>query len=254
MQKALLVTSLSVVLGCAADDTEADGHVDDHAEWGYHGDLGPAHWGDLEGSMQCKDGQAQSPLALSSTLASEDLSDLAHHYQPSGVSIVNNGHTLQYNYDPGSKLRLGEVDHELLQFHFHAPSEHTLDGKQFPMEVHFVHRAESGGLAVVGVFIEEGAENQALIDAAWEHLPRKADEVHEDADALFNALELLPQGPTYRYAGSLTTPPCTEGVAWHVFAEPISFSGPQIAKFTDIFSGNYRPVQPLAMRGVTFGD
>jgi carbonic anhydrase len=253
MQRALLFSSLCVVLGCANEDDQDEGHVDDHA-WGYHGDLGPDHWGEIPGNMQCSDGLAQSPVALMSGLAAEDLPDLAHAYQPSGVSIVNNGHTLQYNYDPGSVLHIGGAEHELLQFHFHAPSEHTLDGKQYPMEVHFVHRSSAGALAVVGAFIEEGAESQALIDAAWDHLPLEAEQTHVDADAQFNALELLPDGSTFRYAGSLTTPPCSEGVAWHVFERPIQFSAAQIEKFTSIFQGNYRPVQPAEMRTVAFGN
>lgn len=122
------------------------------------------------------------------------------------------------------------------------------------MEVHFVHRSDDGDLAVVGVFIEEGEEHPALADAAWDRLPLEANETHQDDEAMFNAFDLLPSGPTFRYAGSLTTPPCSEGVAWHVFEEPISFSSEQIAQYTDIFDGNYRPAQSLEERTVAFGD
>jgi carbonic anhydrase len=169
------------------------------------------------------------------------------HYQPSKVNIINNGHTIQVNYDPGSYIEIDGVRYDLQQFHFHAPSEHTINGKLAEAELHLVHKSADGKLAVVGILIEVGAENPAF-KSTWDNLPVAKGPVQQLSMEV-NAAAMLPAvQETYRYEGSLTTPPCTEGVKWNVMVEPIEMSEAQLAAFTHIFEGNNRPVQPLEGR------
>jgi carbonic anhydrase len=255
MSKRLILMTLAVhALGCAADDdgSPSDDGMNDH--WTYDGEHGPEHWGELPGNEACSNGELESPIALESGEEAEDLPDLELEYEQSGVSIHNSGHSLQWDYDPGSSLRIGDDEYELVQFHFHAPSEHTLDGRRYPMEAHLVHRSADDQLAVLGAFIEEGARNEMLEDARWSAMPELAESSYEDEDALFNASELVPGGATYRYHGSLTTPPCTEGIAWHVFEAPIAMSAEQIERFTELYMNNSRPVQPVDPSMFAFGQ
>lgn len=257
MQRMLAATMLTALLLLAACGSEDDGGPpanDDPPHWSYDGEHGPDHWGELFGFMDCANGMIESPVALESGLEPADLPDLELDYDISQVAILNSGHSVQYDYDPGSHLRVGGKSYELLQFHFHAPSEHTLDGREYPMEVHLVHRSEEGELAVLGAFIEEGEAHEMLVDAAWASLPATADERHVDADAMFNAAELVPGGNSYRYVGSLTTPPCTEGIAWHVFDTPITLSSEQIEAFTALYSNNARPAQDVPAHMLAYGD
>jgi carbonic anhydrase len=241
-------------LGCATDDDEQQDGDGDHGSWSYEGDHGPEHWGSLPGYEACDNGELESPVALEADGEPEDLPDLRLEYESSGVSIHNSGHSLQWNYDSGSSLFVGDDEYELLQFHFHAPSEHTLDGRRYPMEVHLVHSSEDGELAVLGAFIEEGARHEMLEDAQLNEVPAEADTKHEDPDALFDASELVPAGASYRYAGSLTVPPCTEGIAWHVFETPIALSAEQIEQITTLYPSNARPVQEVEPSMLAFGE
>jgi carbonic anhydrase len=166
------------------------------------------------------------------------------HYKPSPLKIVNNGHTIQVNYAPGSYAELGGKRYELAQFHFHSPSEHTVAGKHSEMEVHLVHRDSEGGLAVVGVLLRKGHEIAGL-QGVWDHLPQNEEETTVEG-ASVDASSLLPRhSEFYNYSGSLTTPPCSEGVAWYVMVEPVEVSVEQIGAFQAIVSANARPVQPL---------
>ncbi|PHQ94334.1 MAG: carbonate dehydratase [Pseudoalteromonas sp.] len=150
----------------------------------------------------------------------------------------------ELNYAAGSSLQSEGAEYDLLQFHFHSPSEHTLNGKSFPLEVHFVHKAQDGTLAVVGVMFEEGAENAELAKI-WKDMPKAANDV-TTSDVTVNAGNLLPVDQTViRYAGSLTTPPCSEGVKWHVMTSPIEVSKEQVEKFLSTVPANNRPLQPL---------
>ena len=164
--------------------------------------------------------------------------------------VVNNGHTIQVDFDDGDSLSIGDERFKLVQFHFHAPSEHTVAGRSLPMEVHLVHRSDSGVFAVVGVLIAEGRHNPAY-DPIWEHLPRET-EAHESlAELTIDLEELLPKRRlAFRYIGSLTTPPCSEGVRWFVLAEPVELSAEQIAAFAAIYDHNNRPTQPLHGRSL----
>jgi carbonic anhydrase len=212
-----------------------------------------AHWGDLEaGFAHCKNGKAQSPINLEKAQTGP-LAPMAFKYQDASLSIVNNGHTIQVNLPKGSSARIGGQEYELLQFHFHGPSEHRVDGQSFPLEVHFVHKNKAGELAVVGVFLTEGKANPAL-QKMWGHLPKDVNKEQKVEAVKINPATLLPAGKThYHYNGSLTTPPCSEKVNWNVMADPVEISKEQIAQFQALYKNNARPVQPMHGRALVRG-
>jgi carbonic anhydrase len=216
--------------------------------WSYEGDTGPEHWGSLSPDFAtCAKGVEQSPVDIPAN-APLNPADLTFSYQPSAVTIFNNGHTIQVNYDPGSSLTLNGVKYDLVQFHFHTASEHAIGGQHEPMEIHFVHRNAQGGLAVVGVLLKSGGENPTYAPI-FQNLPPQASQPAPVAGAAVDANQLLPAQHTYwRYNGSLTTPPCTEGVKWLVMNTPVEVSDAQIAAFTNIFKNDKRPVQPFNAR------
>jgi carbonic anhydrase len=216
--------------------------------WSYEGDTGPDHWGNLSPDFAaCATGAEQSPIDIPANAALNP-ADIAFNYQPSAVNIFNNGHTIQVNYDQGSSIALNGVRYDLLQFHFHAASEHAIGGQHDPMEIHFVHRNAQGGLAVIAVLLRSGSENAAYAPL-FQHLPQQVGQPAPVAPATVDANALLAAQRTYwRYNGSLTTPPCTEGVKWLVMNTPVEVSDAQIATFTAIFQHNQRPVQPFHAR------
>ena len=218
------------------------------AHWGYSGNQGPKNWGNLSTAyVLCKDGQMQSPVDISQT-QSAGMAELKLDYLATPLSIVNNGHTIQVNYRPGSHLVSGQHSYKLLQFHFHTPSENTTNGRPYAMEMHLVHRDAEGQLGVVAVFFKEGGSNIALQEI-WNHLPKDVNkETHIDG-IVVNAHDLLPRSQDYyRFVGSLTTPPCSEGVQWYVFKEPVEASRQQIQAFSALIGNNARPVQPVGHR------
>lgn len=219
------------------------------AHWGYEGHEGPAHWGDLATEYAtCKTGKSQSPINITAARSAR-LADIKFRYQPSALDIINNGHTIQVNYAEGSSLDVGGKQYKLLQFHFHSPSEHTVEGKPYDMVAHLVHQAADGQLGVIGILMQKGKAN-AVIDAIWANLPKQAGD-HKQAETQINAADLLPASHAYyNYSGSLTTPPCSEGVNWMVLQTPVDISAEQLAAFTNIISNNVRPVQPLHERVV----
>ena len=214
------------------------------AHWGYEGEHGPAHWGSLHpGFGVCSSGREQSPIDLTGAEA-EVLSEIGFDYSPSPISILHNGHSIQVNYEPGSGIVLDGTRYELVQFHFHHRSEHTVDGADFPLELHLVHADADGALAVVGVFLEEGGANEALAPV-FGQMPAESGPAAL-VEGTVDAAALLPeQRTTWRYRGSLTTPPCSEGVSWLMMTEPVTASREQIEAFRALFPGNNRPVQPL---------
>jgi carbonic anhydrase len=233
-----------------AEHASATADHGDAPHWSYEGETGPEHWGELDAaSAACAAGQTQSPIDLNAA-TSQDLANIAFNYQPSNLNILNNGHTIQVDYDSGSYIELDGVRYDLIQFHFHAPSEHTIQGQAMPLELHLVHRSADEHLAVVGVMLAEGAENPAF-QPVWSHLPAQAAPVQTVADLQLQAAEFLPADQTtYRYSGSLTTPPCSEGVNWLVMTTPVELSAEQVAAFTAIYAHNSRPVQPLNERAL----
>jgi carbonic anhydrase len=213
----------------------------------YEGEDGPAHWGTLKTDWAvCGTGKQQSPIDIVKA-APQDLPNIVFHYQPSNVTILNNGHTIQVNYDAGSYIELDGVRFDLLQFHFHAPSEHSINGKLAEAELHLVHKNAAGELAVVGVMIDTGADENPAFKNVWDNVkaPVAAGPV-VSLTVQVNAADMLPKvQTTYRYIGSLTTPPCSENVKWNVMLTPIEMSKSQLAAFTQLFEGNNRPVQDL---------
>lgn len=215
--------------------------------WSYAGNTGPEHWGELRPDFKvCQLGLEQTPIDLASGIRGE-AGTPALDYRPQPMRIVNNGHTIQVNTDPGSSCTIANTRYELLQFHFHHPSEHLLAGRPFDMECHFVHRAGTGALAVVGVFIKSGARSEAFAPV-FDAMPRTQGP-EARSSAVIDPAAMLPRaGGYFRYMGSLTTPPCSEGLTWTVFKEPVEASPDQIRRFAALFSNNARPVQPANRR------
>ena len=229
----------------------------DKVKWGYAAENGPAVWGQLNPEYSlCAEGTHQSPIALVNPTPTELPTILYEYYPATGVDIHHNGHTIEVAYPEGSGIQIDGTHYQLLQFHFHAPSEHTVGGKPFDMEMHLVHESEEGNLAVVGLLIESGHHNP-MFDPVWANLPstpletQRIENVTVDLDLMLSpnkqrtdeAVKAFPN--TYRYNGSLTTPPCSEGVKWIVLTTPVEMSESQIAAFKAIIHGNNRPVQPL---------
>jgi len=234
-----------VACGCCAaagaSFAENAAHGGHGVHWSYDGDGAPEKWGDLQSDYKvCKLGAEQTPIDLAAGIKGEP-GAARHDYKPMPLRIVNNGHTIQVNAEPGSSCLVEGLRYDLLQFHFHHPSEHLMAGERFAMECHFVHKSASGMLAVTGVMIRPGAENAAL-KAVFDQLPAKAG-AEAGAGTLDPAAVLPRSGGYFRYMGSLTTPPCSEGLTWTVFKEPIELSPAQIQRFAALFPSNARPVQ-----------
>jgi carbonic anhydrase len=222
--------------------------------WTYEGKENPAKWGDIDKSFEvCKLGTEQSPIDIKTKDAKKAaLAPLKPAYKPSAGELVNNGHTVQVNLADAGADTFPVGEYKLLQFHFHTPSEEKIDGKNFPLVAHLVHRNDAGKLAVIGVLFKTGKENAALKDM-FTKLPAK--EGKAPLAASFDAAGLLPKSLAYyTFKGSLTTPPCSEGVAWYVLKEPVEISAAQVAAFQKIFKMNARPVQPLGGRTVQVSE
>lgn len=237
-----------------APKTRAVSPPKEDPHWGYEAEGGPPSWGTLSAKWAvCGDGKAQSPVDIDKTRKA-DLPALKAEFRPAELKIVhhehmadvvNTGHSIQVNYTEGDKLKLGNEEFELLQYHFHSPSEHTVAGKHFPMEMHMVHKSADGKLAVVGVFIEEGQVNAAF-EPVWANLPQSKSTEYHLEHVKVDVNKLLPASTSsYRYTGSLTTPPCSEDVKWTIMTTPIQLSKKQIDDFRSIMKGNNRPTQKL---------
>jgi len=217
---------------------------------------GPAEWGSLPGNEACRTGTRQSPVAVGTKppLAQpKDLPNLVFKYGKTGLHLVNNGHTIQADVDKGSAVEIDGQTWPLLQFHFHAPSEHSLDGLQYPMEMHLVHAGADGkpGL-VVGVVLAQGGDNPGLRSVLVD-LPKEKGGRKDDAATVIDLEKLLPPERTYAtYDGSLTTPPCTEGIRWFVLTAPGGISGEELGAFVSVpgMSPTNRPIQFAAGRTI----
>jgi carbonic anhydrase len=246
---AAAVFSLALLaLAAAPAGAESQPHAGVH--WTYTGDAGPAHWGDLSADYKaCSAGHEQSPIDIERTFHASSAPPLMR-YGPTPLKIVNNGHTVQVNYAPGSSLVTDGKTYQLVQFHFHSPSEHRIEGKAYAMEVHLVHRAEDGSLAVVALLLKEGAANPFL-ETIWPSVPAEADHEVDVPGASVDVADLMPERSGFLYyEGSLTTPPCSEGVRWFVMDATGTVSKEQVARFLALVHENARPVQPLGGRQV----
>ena len=212
--------------------------------WGYGPEDGPAAWGRLSSEYAlCAVGNRQSPIDIVGATQAE-VPPVAFHYRPMKLEVEHNGHTVEVVSTSENWIEVGGARYDLTQFHFHTPGEHTVEGRPFAMEVHFVHRNEEGTLAVVGVLVRRGGEHRVL-DALAGHLPEPGESLAIE-EMTITASELLPEASRiFRYEGSLTTPPCSEGVQWFVFETPVEVSAAALAAFEAILGNNSRPVQPL---------
>jgi len=230
-------------------------HIAHKAHWSYTGHEDPSHWGELSPKYaECSQGKNQSPI----NITAEDsvhaaLKDIAFAYNTNSNSVINNGHTVQVNIDAGSAIMIDGKTFELKQFHFHSPSENEINGKHFPLEAHFVHLDKAGDIAVVAVMFQEGKSNEAL-ENVWNKLPLKASEKVDLALTSAQVNAILPaQKSYYRFSGSLTTPPCTEGVRWFLLKKPVTISKEQIEKFVHtMHHANNRPIQDINAREVLY--
>lgn len=248
----VMYVSVAFILGvlmvaCGFEDNEPP-HLREGAMWGYETHNGPERWGTLDPKFGiCAQGKEQSPIDLVEARRSQ-LPPLKFNYRQTNIVIENNGHTIKVSTDPGSNIVLDEVRYDLKQLHFHHGSEHTIAGQQLPLEMHLVHQNDQGALAVVGVLFTEGATNKTL-QSVWGDLPSQPTPSRAVAGKLdLDALMMPASHTTWRYRGSLTTPPCSEGVEWVVMTETLTMSAAQIEAFARIYPANFRPVQPRGAR------
>ena len=218
-----------------------------HFDWGYAEQTAPAKWAKIKPEYKACEGLNQAPINIDQTIPAK-LPALKLNYSSTADTIINNNRTVQINFNQGNTLELEQQVFHLKQFHLHSPSENTIKGKSFAMEMHLVHATEQGELAVVAVMFEEGEENKKL-KRLWKELPKKAGNTvqlkHQDLAAAF-----LPENlDYYRFNGSLTTPPCSEGVRWIVLKDIQQASKQQIKAFSSLLEHpNNRPVQPANAR------
>lgn len=247
---ALSVVVLLLVAGFSAPPVAAEG-CSTSCSWGYGPKNGPQSWAEI--CCPVCAGRDQSPVDIRlETLVGDAQQSLVVKFRESHLEFVNNGHTLEASDQLAAgenHILVDDVRYDLAQFHFHSLSEHTIDGRHSPLELHFVHQRTSYDLAVIAVLIDEGEENPEFA-AMWNSLPATPDVLPRTI--IIHPRKLLPHGklPYYTYRGSLTTPNCSEIVTWFVVSEPLTMSVEQIEAFRAIFSDNYRPVQPLNGRQV----
>jgi len=219
------------------------------AHWSYSGEAGPQTWGGLKPEFSmCSSGQRQSPIDIREGIA-VDLEPVKFDYQAGSFAVVDNGHTVQVNVAPGNSIEISGKRFELKQFHFHRPSEERIDGRQFEMSAHLVHADAEGRLVVVGVLLAKGPVHP-LVQSVWANLPLERNS-EQRARVMLDPAALLPTDRRYfTYMGSLTTPPCSEGVQWVVMRSPVSASPEQIDIFSRLYPMNARPPQSAAGRRI----
>lgn len=252
-----VVLALTFFVSCAVHKKTENGKTEqvEHKElkkdtknvhWSHHKEKdGPENWKNLCDDFRGCGGNSQSPIDIinKNIINGENLAKPEFNYEKSKVSIINNGHTVQFNIDGENNVKLNGKNYNLLQFHYHALSEHTIDGKHLPIEMHFVHKYSDTDFAVIGVMYTEGKENE-LLKNYLDKFPTSKGKFN--SEEMINLLEILPDNKSYYYyKGSLTTPPCTEIVNWYVLKNPLEASKEQIRKFSKILHNNYRPVQAL---------
>ena len=211
------------------------------SEWSYSGETAPTNW-----HGTCQSGVNQSPIDITHAIEST-LDPIIFNYSKAGKNVVNNGHTVQVNFNAKQSIQIEGKTFTLLQLHFHAPSENLIEGHSFPLEMHLVHADKDGNLAVIGVMLKEGKPNSELTKI-WAKMPQSG---QVDLENQLDLTKLLPRDQAYyRFNGSLTTPPCSEGVTWLVMKNPIEISSEQLAQFTALYNGNNRPTQTINARPI----
>jgi len=243
-------TVIALCLIAATSATALAGEAAHH--WSYSGAGGPSHWAALDSHYRaCGSGRGQSPIDIRTRdVHGEHLPELVFDYRPSPLHIIDNGHSIQVDIEPGSVLRIGDRSYQLVQFHFHHPSEERIDGKAAEMVAHLVHQDSQGALAVVAVMLDPGSANQ-VVETLWSHLPKQKDHELDFTKVLIDPAGLLPASRGYfTYTGSLTTPPCSEGVRWIVLRSTATLSRREIATFAAHYPNDARPIQNLNGRKV----
>jgi carbonic anhydrase len=240
----------AAIIGCtlvlaAAAQEQHPAHT-----WDYSNLHGPSHWGEIEPDFaQCMNGHHQSPIDIRNPQKA-NLPPIQFDYRPSPLDIIDNGHTIMINVAPGSFITVGGQKYELKQFHFHRPSEEKIDGKGFAMTVHLVHADQQGKLAVVAVLLQKGEDNP-LVHEVWNDIPKEKDKEEHFNNIQIDVSRLLPADRAYyTFDGSLTTPPCSEGVTWYVLEHPVTATAAEIEQFSKLYRDNARPTQPLYDRVV----
>jgi carbonic anhydrase len=217
--------------------------------WTYEGEFGPANWSKINAAWnKCNGGERQSPIDIRDGIR-VDLEQIAFDYRPSGFSVTDNGHTVQVTLRNGNFLSVGGRTYELQQLHFHRPAEERVNGKAYEMGIHLVHKDSEGRTAVLALMLQRGRE-QPAVQTVWNNLPLERQDTATPS-IVFNPNDLLPERRDYyTYMGSLSEPPCTEGVLWLVMKEPLQASAEQMALFSRLYPLNARPVQAAAGRMV----
>jgi len=248
MSVTLCVALLATTSVAKEASHDASAKAEHKAHWGYTGHGSPEKWAELSpDNKMCGLGKSQSPINVVTSLDA-DLDAIAPAYTHASTEVVNNGHTVQVNIEAGDTLSVDGISFELKQFHFHTPSENNIDGKSFPLEAHFVHLDADGNIAVLALMFQEGEANAELAKI-WEKMPKEANQKNELKLANI-ATALLPENKDYyRFSGSLTTPPCTEGVRWLVLKTPVTISKAQVKEFlSTMHHPNNRPIQATNAR------
>lgn len=261
--RAAIAVALSACTACLASRDASVPGASPSAEiarpvhWGYAGSEGPHRWAELSPAYAaCGHAGSQSPIDIAGatpvdapvmrTTYRASALRIAHHQHV--TDLIDNGHTLQVTVDEGSRLETARDAYSLAQFHFHTPSEHVVEGRRYPMEVHFVHQSKSGRFAVVAGFVEEGPEDPNL-GLLIRHFPEARGQVNHRPDVTIRPdAHLVADSSVHSYLGSFTTPPCTEEVEWFVLTTPLRASREQIAAFAARLGDNARPLQPRSER------
>ena len=237
----------------AANSAQADAHAHGgEIHWAYEGENGPQAWGKLKPEFNlCASGKRQSPINIEEGNTLQGPAEAVQfNYTPSNGTVINNGHTIQVDVQGDNSITVRGSRYRLLQFHFHTPSEEAINYRRFAMVAHLVHKNDEGQLAVVAVLLDVGGANQ-LVDKVWTYMPLDSGDRVRMPREMLNMNELLPSDQRYyQFMGSLTTPPCSEGVLWMVLKQPMSISRNQMRLFTQLYPNNARPVQPVNGRTV----
>lgn len=247
-------TTVPSLLALAVSIASFPSQAGEGPHWGYTGQIGPDYWGNLADEfVTCSKGKNQSPIDIQTKdVVTAELQPLELHYDVNSTEVVNNGHTLQMNVEPGAYMMAEGVRFELLQFHLHSPSEHLVDGKAYPLEIHFVHRSKAGEIAVVGVLFEEGDHHPSVT-----HIEDIAPKIGESIPFKAPLTQLVAEKELtsyYRYGGSLTTPPCTEGLRWYIWPSVMTVSSEQIDTYVEMIGFDARDAQPMNARFVLFSE
>jgi carbonic anhydrase len=242
---------LLLLMYFAASRASAQEHADDKiSRWSYAGPNGPAHWADLSPAYNlCRDGKEQSPINIVRPRLGK-LAPLLFSYVPVQLRILDTGHYVQINSPTGGSLSIGGKSYSLVQYHFEQPGEEEIEGHSYSMGAHLVHKDGQGRSVVVAIQFTVGKENP-FIQVLWGHLPKHPGMEEVPAGVTFDLSGLLPTSRDYySYGGSLTTPPCTEGIRWYILKTPVEISAAQLAAMAKLYPHNARPIQPLNGRQV----